>query len=118
MPPKPYRVILYSSFIYLLFRGLRYAFIGSYLPLWIPAAFLLYFILVELLSLRTWFRVGSIVWAVFLCFWVFIRFLTPILMAFSPQVTEAHIRDQFNVWQFSLNLGHLALAYLLLTKRK
>lgn len=88
--------LLGLSLLFFLWKGIRYALIGSYLPLYIGAGaslivFFSYFISSKLFSITVK------VWALFLMFWAIGFIFIEVAFQFSSEVTEAHIRDQFTI---------------------
>ena len=109
-------ILLSLSMGFFLLRGIRYALIGSYLPL----SFILVCLLTIPISIK--FRQLRFVlirlWAALLLLWGVIRVLIPILFYFSPQVTEAHIRDQFTIIYTIISMCSLAFGIYFWRKAK
>ena len=102
-----FSLLLSISFLFFLVKGIRFALIGSFLPLGIPLGFLLLALLFHMVRGGIGFPVK--LWAMFLLLWGFIRLGIQAALYFSPQVTEAHIREQLGLGGAILSLTAISL---------
>ncbi len=90
--------LLMLSVLFFIVKGVRYAIIESYVPIIFIASFILLFIIAfknGYKSLRRMLRV----WGVFLLIWAGAVVFVEVAFTLTPSMTEAHIREQFNLLQ-------------------
>lgn len=109
---KLFFYLLTLSVAFFLFKGIRYALIGSYFPLLFISAVILC-LSTFMIKDKKYFRLTVATWSIMLSFWALIRLVLPLLLHFSPQVTETHIREQFTPLEFLVSGVVLALGYYL-----
>lgn len=96
---------LYLSLAYFIVRGIQFISLQNYLPIAIPLIILTILLVGRLIKSAWIFRIGTIIWALFLILWASIRSFMGIALLFSPAVTESHIRDQFTLFNYLINVG-------------
>jgi len=110
---KLFFTLLSLSLFFFLIKGIRYAFIGSFVPI--------IFITLISLSLITFankekkhFKIAIWNWGLILILWSAVRFVIPILFALTPNLTETHIREQFVIPEFLISFIMLSIGIYLL----
>ena len=88
--------LLIFSLLFFLIKGINYAIIGSWLPLYVALFFSTLIGLGYFYSMKL-FRWAIFFWAIFLTIWSFILMAMEVALQFSPKVTESHVRDQFTI---------------------
>lgn len=106
--------LLGVSFLFPLYQGLIYYPLGRTIPLLIPFSFVLIILLTWMVAWKRICQYGIRFWAIYLLLWSGVRFALPLLLTFSPSVTESHIRDQFTLFYFLISLIYLVLGWKLL----
>ncbi len=90
--------LLMLSVLFFLVKGVRYAIIESYVPIIFISIFIVLFIIAfknGYKSLRRMLRV----WGIFLLIWTGAVIFVEVAFTLTPSMTEAHIREQFNLLQ-------------------
>jgi len=90
-------VLLAISLAFFFIKGIRYALIGSYVPLLFIGVVGLLFLLGKNTNSKVTRRVIRF-WAICLFLWAGGVLFVEVVFQFVS-ITEAHIRDQFTVWQ-------------------
>lgn len=105
-PHKSYFAILLLSLLLFLWKGINYASLGSWLPLQVAGG-VLALLLGPMLLFRNTPKWPVRIWGVLLIIWGLGRIIIGVLLSFSPEVTEAHIRYQLG--GFGITISILAI---------
>lgn len=110
------QIIIWLSFLYLLYNAIVYASIGSLLPITVVGTLIMLFVLGLIFKNKKLQKYGARIWALYMIIWATVRLIMPILLAFSPMVTESHIRDQFGIVQIMISIAFFIGGILLFRK--
>ncbi len=113
---KVYLYLLIVSVAFFIFKGVRYYLIDSNMPLFF--SIMVVSLMVFSLKSKQYGSLALGIWSIFLFLWSLVRLIIPLLLYFSPQVTETHIRDQFTPLELMLSIFFLALACYLWRGRR
>lgn len=110
-------VVLALSLGYFLVKGIRYALIGSSIPLIIILLVMATLILSARRSPK-WFRRSLRYWGILLLLWAAGRLLVELLFHLVPSITETHIREQFTIFQKVISILFLLVGVHLVRHSK
>lgn len=102
---------------FFLVKGVRYALIGSLVPLILIMTVLTILALTSQRSPK-WFRRSLRYWGILLILWAVGRLLVEVLFKLTPNITEAHIREQFTILQKLVSILFLVIGIHLTRRRE
>lgn len=112
-----YMVVLALTLLFFLYKGLTYAFIGSYVPLGFIGAIVIFLLLASRRSKKAFKRMLGI-WAILLMVWSVVRLLLILVNLFIKPIPESHVSEQLDVLGGLISVLFLLGAIYLLRYRK
>ncbi len=102
-----YMVVLALTLFFFLYKGLTYAWIGSYVPLGFIGAIVIFLLLASRRSKKAFKRMLG-VWAILLMLWSMVRLLLILVNLFIKPIPESHVSEHLDVFG-----GFLSVLFLL-----
>lgn len=109
-------IFLILPLSFFMVKGIRYAFIGSFIPIIFIALVISILLLTYRLNAKS-FIIALKSWSIFLVFWSLTRIVIPFLFAITPGLTETHIREQFTIVEFIITIAIFILGIFIWRKR-
>lgn len=112
-----YGLVLGLTLLYFLYKGLSYAFIGSYIPLLLVVVILCLFVFSSYKSEKAFRRAISL-WAILVIIWSCVRLLLTLVNQFLKPIPEAHVDGQLGIFGSLFSLLFLIGGIYLLRLKK
>lgn len=109
---KPMYSLLGISTLYFIIKGLDYAIIGSYIPLIFIAFWVILFFLSFNFKQKNHLRILKY-WTILVLIWAIARIGVWIIIHVDTNLTESHLREQFNIFQNCITVAMLVIAVYL-----
>ena len=105
------------SMSFFLIKGIDYLTLGSYLPIIVFSGYFL--LIVYALQIKPGILLFTIrFWAITLLIWGGVRLLLGVLVLFTEEINENHLREQFDFWGIFITLLAIIIGSYLLMNAK
>lgn len=105
---KPLYGLLGVSLLFFLIKGVKYAWIGSYVPLLFVSAIIALLAWSITSSASNHYRIMRF-WAILIIIWALARLSLWLILQIDQNLTESHLREQFGLFQHIISLFMLGI---------
>jgi hypothetical protein len=114
---KTQHILLGVSVLFFVIKGVSYALIGSYIPLFFIFIVISGLILSFKKSLKAYDRMIKL-WVILIIIWPVVRLIFWVYLEIDTKLTESHLREQFGLVQNLISLAMLVLGITLIRRLK